>query len=97
MKFSARGLKIDPSSALVTNRYDVVQFDVIPDAGHYPFLDQPEIFLSRMLKQTKMYLMGRGQTSDRSIQQTAIDADKEAQRIIQDNQDRKDSKRNFDL
>jgi hypothetical protein len=26
--------------------------DLVPQAGHYPFLDQPDVFLQRLLRQT---------------------------------------------
>lgn len=28
------------------------QVDLVPQAGHYPFLDQPEVFLQKLLQQT---------------------------------------------
>ncbi len=29
-----------------------MQVDLVPEAGHYPFLDQPEVFLQKLLRQT---------------------------------------------
>ena len=33
-------------------RTSSVQVDIIPEAGHYPFLDQPLVFLEKVLGQT---------------------------------------------
>lgn len=38
--------QLTPADLLVTS---------IPQAGHYPFLDQPELFMKALLEQTKPY------------------------------------------
>jgi hypothetical protein len=45
-----------------------VQVSIIPDAGHYPFLDQPERFLEELVEQTRLAARQIGGQADAASQ-----------------------------
>lgn len=48
------------------------QVSIIPDAGHYPFLDQPERFLEELVEQTReaaRHLGGQNEAGTEAVHQ----------------------------